>query len=236
MLPRMNQPVDLSDDQGLDFHAVVLIDFDDSVILLKPVTASEDTAPFFSRFTMRWTTDEALVSVPVRVTEGVLPGFDRPIWEVTPEGDHEHIQRRSNRRLPMSRTMQITNFLVDQSTAEEAQLLDISESGLRCSLPNLDWLRVPLGTNTRVRFSLIEDGEEFIADAGVAQVRAHPYRGQIVAQVVTMFRVRELWTERLRRAISGEEVRRAELDERRQKIRQGANGAATTRRLRRPLS
>ena len=229
----MNQAVDLTDDEN-SFHAVVIYESDDSVILLKPASVPDVIVPEYWRFTMTWAGDSSLMTLPVTVTEGVIPGFDRPVWEVMPRGEREDKQRRVNTRLSMSRTMQITNFLYYDSSPEEAKMLDISQSGLRCSLTDLEWLNVPIGTNTRVRFTFDDLGPEFIADAGVSQVRARPAGGKIVAQVVALFRVRDEWRERLQNAIRSEELRRLELDERRQKIHSAALGAARTHRPRRP--
>ena len=213
MLPHINAAVELTDEDGVVYHATVLFIGETYVALSRPEDAPEELIPTEEEFVLSWAGANGLLSVPVRTLERLARGSEHVLWEASPIGEYLRTQRRDNVRIGVNRPMTIANLDGETGESEKAILRDVSEVALRCSLPDLAWLEAEPGTHTRVRFTLSDDegdDDEFVTYAHVQLVREAREGKRDVAHVVVMFDAKAPWKNDLRNAIFAEQRKIAE--------------------------
>ena len=230
MLPKINTPVQLDDLYGTLFPTTVAFIGDTYIALVRPLNAMSDYSTKDKLYQLSWPGDNGLLTVPVRVTE--RPGRDDEhlIWEAAPLAEHKRTQRRAHVRVDVNRPIEVANLAAD-GVFKRGELLDISESALRFSMQNLEWLQIVDDTKIHVRFSMTPE-ENFFAYARVLYKRAKLVNGMMYAEVVADFDASREWKSDLRASIFAQQRRlaaaRQKREEERLELRDEPNGPTLT--------
>lgn len=205
MLPAINEPVHLIDDEGHQSPGVVVL-----AQRHEPIAVRIDAGPsaaLGALMALTWSIGPDVFQVEVMVIDRrVVDGV--PAVGLEPRGPITKIQRRRYVRVPVQRPIlvEVDPVPIGEPAGRATGLtLDIAEASLACSLSERHAETFCNGTQVRVTFEL--DGIDYVLAGTVAQVRRVRDADKPRVEFVVMLEVTESERTAIRRALFAEQIR-----------------------------
>ncbi|UDY22977.1 hypothetical protein [Nocardioides sp. Kera G14] len=210
MMPAVNDPVHLADEEGEELPGFVLQVEGDHVFTVR--LDEGQVGQIGSNYDLVWAADgSAVQQVRVVVVERLLiDGI--PVARVHPNGEVRRVQRRQYVRVPAQREVRL---MLDPIPLDPELLgvpknivgltLDIAEAAVRCSVKPQDAAAYGVGTGVEAHFSL--GAETFVIRGEIGRVREMTDLEPPRVELVLMIEEEESVRTAIRRALFAEQVR-----------------------------
>jgi hypothetical protein len=203
VFPLINTAVELRAPDGSVIPAMIAFVTDAYAAVERPADHPEEDVPDGALYDLMWPASNGVNIQPVKVIE--RPGRNRTtIWEAAEAGEYRLEQRRAFVRVAVTVPVTIADLdAEDDREPQEAELVDVSEAALRCSVEGGRWAEIENGSRAAVVFLLGET--PFSSQGTVLRTRHTP--DDPAVEVIVMFDEDPSFAAGLRRAVFAEQRR-----------------------------